>query len=114
MRRVMLGASALLCCWASTVPGASAQTATPQDRAFVEAMARGDCRSVGDMLKKGASPNARDDEGVTPLMRASMFCEASVIAQLIDRGGDVTAADQQGRRPLAFAIDRDPREDKDF
>src|SRR5204863_2889546 len=85
----------------------------PLDRTFVQAMGRGECRTAGDMLKKGASANARDDEGVTPLMQASIFCEPSVMAQLIDRGADVNAADQQGRTPLAFAIDRDSP-DKDF
>jgi hypothetical protein len=105
MERTTTGAAALLFCYATI---ASAQTAAPLDLQLLNAMRRGECGVVADLLKKGANPNARDEEGATPLIRASLFCQPAVLTQLLDRGADVNASDAQGRTPLVRAIERDP------
>ncbi len=110
MTRTATGTAALLfCCTTLT----SAQTAAPLDLALLNATRRGECRAVADLLKKGANPNARDEEGATPLMRASLACQVPVLTQLLDRGADVNASDAQGRTALVYAIERDPP-DSDF
>ena len=111
MKGIATGAAALLCCYAVSV---SAQTPAPIDLELVNAARQGQCKAVESLLKKKANPNgARDDEGATPLVRAALFCQAPIITQLLDRGADIHAADEQGRTALVRAIERDPPS-KDF
>lgn len=105
MKGISTSAAALLCCSAVSV---SAQTATPVDQELLYATRQGQCRAVEGLLKKKANPNARDEEGATPLMLASRVCEPKIITQLLDRGGDLQASDGEGRTTLVYAIERDP------
>jgi hypothetical protein len=109
MKRTTTGALLLLFCCATL----SAQTAAPVDRELLNATRRGECDAVSGLLKKGANPNARDEEGATALVRAALVCQPPVLTQLLDRGADINAADEQGRTALMFAIERDPP-DRDF
>ena len=85
--------------------------ARPIDNDLLTAANRGECRQVENLLKKGANPNAvRDDEMATPLMKASVACQAPVLTQLLNRGAEVDAHDQHGATALMYAIDRDPPE----
>lgn len=106
MKSTAAGAAALLLC-ASTL---FAQTPAPLDTALIEATRLGQCRDVAGLLKKGANPNARGKEGATPLMHASVACQAPILANLLDRGAEIDARDERGRTALIYAIDRDPPE----
>ena len=110
MKGTSASAVALVCCVAV---GVSAQTAAPIDQELLYATRQGQCRAVEGLLKKKANPNARDDEGATALIRASLVCQPQVLTQLLDRGADINASDEQGRTALVMAIERDPP-DKDF
>jgi len=65
--------------------------------------ARGDLRGVQDALAHGASVDARNPAGATPLILASASGSLPVIQTLIGAGADVNAADNNGRTPLAAA-----------
>lgn len=51
----------------------------------------------------GAEPNARDDDGRTPLHHAASNGRREVIAVLLGFGGDVSAADRELDTPLHCA-----------
>jgi hypothetical protein len=105
MKATSSTAVALVC---FCVVGVSAQTAAPVDQELLYATRQGQCRAVEGLLKKKANPNARDEEGATPLMLASRVCEPKIITQLLDKGGDLQAGDAEGRTTLVYAIERDP------
>jgi ankyrin repeat protein len=52
------------------------------------------------LLDLGASVNARDPEGLTPLARACWHGRFDISQLLIDRGADVQTRDQDGDTPL--------------
>jgi len=50
------------------------------------------------LLQRGADPNARDQQGLTPLM----FADSSAAGRLISAGADVNARDDLGQTPLIW------------
>lgn len=57
-------------------------------------------RCVAYLLRQGAEPNARDDEGCTPLHRAApaaRFGARNLLSVLANAGGDLEARDRDGR-----------------
>jgi len=49
------------------------------------------------LLEHGADPNARDEDGWTPLHRAAFHCNDVAARILIDHGADPTIKDYKGR-----------------
>lgn len=63
-----------------------------------------DAAEVRACLDAGADPDARDDDGTTPLHSVAWDAKASTLVEmLIDAGADPNAKDQSGRTPLHFA-----------
>lgn len=81
------------------------------DKELIEAMWRGNPDQIRGVLDRGADPNARNDQGHTPLMMAAIFSDnpdervVEIIQLLLDRKADPNAADNYGRTPLRAMIE---------
>ena len=58
---------------------------------------------VVSCLSEGADPNARDEDGNRPLLRAVMS-KPEVVKALLDAGADPNARDKDGRTPLHLTL----------
>uniref|UniRef100_A0A2K6V7J8 Uveal autoantigen with coiled-coil domains and ankyrin repeats n=1 Tax=Saimiri boliviensis boliviensis TaxID=39432 RepID=A0A2K6V7J8_SAIBB len=71
---------------------------------FLKAMA--DCPSSIQLLcDHGASVNAKDVDGRTPLVLATQMCRPTICQLLIDRGADVNSRDKQNRTALMLGCE---------
>src|SRR6266850_609256 len=70
------------------VVAVSAQTTDADRDALFAAIRRGAAGDVERVLARGASPNARDAEGIPALMAAALFADADIVELLLKRGAD--------------------------
>lgn len=72
---------------------------------LLAACANKDYESIDELLKRGANPNARDEEGRTPLMLSCTlgWSHEDWVLAIIDAGADIHAADKQGKTCLMHA-----------
>ncbi|KAK6352070.1 hypothetical protein TWF730_008902 [Orbilia blumenaviensis] len=61
-------------------------------------------RTTRMLLEAGASVDAVDDNGKTPLAYAVIGANREIIKILLDKGANIEASDSDGRKPLAHAI----------
>lgn len=59
---------------------------------------------VSYLLAKGADPNARKTDGVTPLHLAAERGQVQIAEVLVQHGAKVNATDRNGRTPLDMAL----------
>ena len=90
---------------------ASLAQAQPEriDLEYLAVLRTGDKAALEHALRNGASPNARDSDGNTPLMHAAVYGNAAVVQLLLDRGADVNAVNAAGATPLmraAFDVEK--------
>lgn len=74
------------------------------------AAAAGDLTALKGALAAGLDVDARDGEGRTALMLATLNGQAGAVAALLARGADPSGADAHGTTPLQAAVAADERE----
>jgi ankyrin repeat protein len=77
--------------------------ATIITREYAEVLRSGEMRQLRTMLDKGASANARDAAGNTPLMQAAVYGDLACVRLLLERGAEVNATNAAGSTPLMRA-----------
>lgn len=70
---------------------------------FFTALRNGDTRSIRQALDSGASVNAQDEHGSTPLMLEASYGDVASMKVLLERGAQVNAANSEGATPLLRA-----------
>ena len=65
--------------------------------------AQGDFETVKQLVAQGADVNARDQNGVTPLMSAASGGQTEIASFLISKGADVNSKNKSGFTPLICA-----------
>ena len=86
------------------------QPAALQSAALQSAAASGDTAQTTALLNQGATLDARDEHGRTPLMLAVMQGRLDVVRLLLNRGADPNIADSAGLTPLQQAKQENLRE----
>lgn len=69
----------------------------------LEAAARNDIEEVGRLLERGVSPDATNEDGLTPLHQCCIDNNADMLRLLLDYGADVNAKDSEKWTPLHAA-----------
>jgi ankyrin repeat protein len=70
---------------------------------YFTALRNGDSRLIREALDKGASANARDAKGNTPLMLAAVYGDTACMKLLLERGATVNVTNAEGATPLMRA-----------
>lgn len=63
----------------------------------------GSCEAMEWLLTRGADPNARDAEGTTPLIHATLSGSVKAVRALLKHGADMKQKDAQGKSAADFA-----------
>ena len=82
---------------------AAERTPEELDAAMVQAAFVCDFVRVRQLLTEGADPDARDDDGRTPLFSAVLGGSLGLVGLLLEAGCDVNARDNDGWTALHFA-----------
>jgi ankyrin repeat protein len=82
---------------------AKTSTPGPLDQELSDAAFICDVTRVRDLLRRGADPDARNDEGRPPLVSAILGGSLPLLELLLDSGASVDARDPMGWTPLHFA-----------
>jgi ankyrin repeat protein len=80
-----------------------AAPASELDRQLTLAAFVCDLTRVRDLLEQGANPDARDDEGRTPLFSAVLGNCVALVGLLLESRADVNARDEHGWSVLHYA-----------
>lgn len=75
----------------------------PLDQELVDAAFICDVDRVRDLLRRGADPDARNDEGRPPLVSAVLGGSLPLLEALLRGGAEVDAPDPHGWTPLHYA-----------
>jgi len=71
--------------------------------AGIFAVEKGDSGVVAFLVEHGADVNAKDNNGITPLMYAVEKGDSEVVAFLVEHGAKVNAKDNYGDTPISYA-----------
>src|SRR5436305_12620664 len=70
---------------------------------FFTALRNGDARAIRAALDNGASVNAHDEHGNTPLMLAAVYGDVASMKVLLERGAPINSTNAEGATPLIRA-----------
>src|SRR5262249_26956501 len=87
----------------STVRAGEQHEPRPIAAGLVTAIRNADVPDVRKLLDEGAGVNARDAEGNTPLILASLSASRECVEVLLEKGADVNAANRAGATALIRA-----------
>src|SRR6266536_4403750 len=76
---------------------------TPISSDYRAVLRSGEVRKLREALDQGASPNARDASGSTPLMHAAVYGDRACLGLLLERGADANATNAAGATALMRA-----------
>jgi ankyrin repeat protein len=82
---------------------ANAKRSDNQKSILMYAIWLGNDDAVRHLLEKGAEINAKDSEGVTPLLLAIYKDRTEIALELIKRGADVNATAKDGSTPIIMS-----------
>jgi ankyrin repeat protein len=68
------------------------------------AIRNNDAPAVNTLLSRGAGPNAKDQDGATPLMQAALNGEPGLLKLLLDKGADPNARNKVGVTALLWSV----------
>jgi len=93
--------------WPDELSGeAPRSTADPHATAIIDALRRGQSSVVARLLREHpVAVNRTGEGGVTPLMSATLYGDASSVAALLDRGADPNARNDANATALMYATD---------
>jgi ankyrin repeat protein len=74
------------------------------DKLLLNACSDGDLEKAKRAIENGADVNAKDEEGWTPLHKASLCGHEAVVSLLVEKGAHVNAKDNNGMTPLHLTI----------
>jgi Ankyrin repeats (3 copies) len=78
----------------------------PVDEALLAAASKGDLGEITRAVEKGADVNAADEDGITPLYRATEKGHQDAVALLLDKGANLKQETMDGVTPLHIAVER--------
>ncbi|MEB3329910.1 MAG: ankyrin repeat domain-containing protein [Candidatus Sericytochromatia bacterium] len=84
-------------------PGLPARADEQSDQDLMAAVYTGNLRAMQEALRRGASFNARDENGYTPLHWAAFRGYVVLAGYMLDRGATVDVGDNNGYTPLMLA-----------
>lgn len=82
----------------------NARDLTSGDSGLHIVVARRDILWVKFLLQRGANPNIRNNQGLTPLQLATRLGFIEGVEELIRKGAQVDVSDRQGETPLIAAV----------
>jgi hypothetical protein len=77
---------------------------TTLDEQLIEAVHKGDLKTVTTLLEKGAAVNARDPDGRTGLMWAARMGPSKIVELLIREGAELNGKGKRGETALMMAM----------
>jgi ankyrin repeat protein len=93
----------LFLCWFHLVNGGQNEAAAASDNLIYPVLRSGSPEGLEALLAGGLSPDVRDGDGNTLLMRAAIYGGVDLVHALLDRGMDVNATNTAGATALMRA-----------
>lgn len=82
--------------------GCGRQDVASLNEMMLSAVVKGDTAQVTSLLEQGATLEARNSSGRTPLMLAALQGNVKLLDLLLEKGADIRASDTAGMTPLLW------------